>query len=86
LALRIEETHSNGSKIVVSGWRARRIVEAWRASQEPRAEDPDKEQPKVVGTHASADRAGQRRYETDATFSYNPVVFGFVPNEVNERN
>lgn len=39
--MQIEETHANGAKIKVSGWRAHKVVEAWRASQEP-VEDEQK--------------------------------------------
>jgi hypothetical protein len=43
--MQIEETHPNGAKIKVSGWRAHKVVEAWRASQEPK----DEKQEPVVG-------------------------------------
>jgi hypothetical protein len=80
--MRIEETHANGAKIVVTGWRARRIVEGWRAAQNPKKAEP--EEPKVTGTHASTDRAGKRYYESETLGAYSPIVFGFVPNEVNQ--
>lgn len=87
--MRISETHKNGARIEVSGWRAHKVIEAWRKTQDALESDDEPEgekEPKVKGMHGNAERAGRRYYESEAAHSQDvPIVFGFVPNEVNER-
>lgn len=84
--MEITETHKNGAKITVKGWNAAWVVKRWRAAQE-KAEE---EEPVIKGTGTLfLDSGQQRRYDTDAHFTYAPVPlaqsFGFVRNELNWR-
>jgi hypothetical protein len=79
--VRISEQHANGAVITVSGWGARKVVEAWRKAQEPPVEpEPEPEPPKVVGASASTERASEDlRPIMNGSGHWTPTVFGFVP-------
>lgn len=89
----IKERHANGSTFEASGRRKDVLAarELWIAAQKaPEVEEPEPEQPKMIGTHASAERAGVRRYEVSGLWYETPVPlakypFGFVPNDENEK-
>lgn len=87
--MEISETHSNGAKITVKGWNARKVVDAWREAQNAlaKAEEPADGEPRVKGVSTSFLGGDYRRYDSDSYFTYSPVprAFGFVPNELNWR-
>ena len=82
--MKISETHANGSRIEVSGRGARAAVEEWRKAQQPKVE-PEKE-PRFTAGQVSTQLqtrvdGGVEKY----TQGYkSPIIFGFMPNEVNQ--
>ena len=81
--MKIIETHANGSSIEVSGRGARAAVEEWRKAQQPKVEP--EEAPRFttgqVTTQIQTRVDGGVEKWTEGYKS--PIIFGFVPNEVN---